>query len=249
MTSNPSNIKASIFITCLVDQLFPDVGDSMVRVLEKLGVEVDFPQAQTCCGQPAFNSGYHREVKKLARRFMEIFQGDGYIVVPSGSCGAMVKVFYQELFHDEPELLREAQTIASRVFEFSEFLVKVLGVTDAGASCSARVTYHDCCHLRNELGIISEPRALITGVRGVELVEMKQSDVCCGFGGTFAVKYSDISGAILREKVKHIKESGADILVANDVSCLMHMSGSFSRLGADIKPMHIAQFLDQTQGE
>jgi L-lactate dehydrogenase complex protein LldE len=161
----------------------------------------------------------------------------------------MVKVFYQELFDGEPELLRQAQIIASRVFEFSEFLVKVLGVTDTGASCSAKVTYHDCCHLRNELGIISEPRALITGVKGVELVEMKQSDVCCGFGGTFAVKYSAISGAILKEKVKHIRESGADILVANDVSCLMHMSGSFSRLGADVKPMHIAQLLDQAQGE
>ncbi len=219
----------------------------MVRVLRRLGVDVGFPQEQTCCGQLAFNSGFHSEARTLARRFLKVFRGNDYIVVPSGSCGSMVKVFYQELFHDEPRWRQEAQALASRVYEFSEFLVKVLGVTDVGASCPCRVTYHDSCHLRRELGIISEPRALIRDVRGAELVEMEQADVCCGFGGTFSVKYSDISGAILAEKVQNIQDTGADVLVANDSSCLMHISGALGRLGSKVRPMHLAQLLDQGQ--
>ncbi len=245
MASVSSKVKASLFVTCLVDQLYPEVGESMVHVLEKQGVTLGFPQSQTCCGQPAFNSGYRKEAKDLARRFLEVFRGDGYIVAPSGSCAAMVKVFYKELFHDDAALRQEAEALSKRVYEFSQFLADVLHVTDVGAVCAARVTYHDCCHLRRELGIISEPRALIKGVKGVQFVEMERADVCCGFGGTFAAKYADISGAILAEKAKHIKESGADILVANDVSCLMHMAGSFRRLGVKTRPMHLAQFLDQ----
>lgn len=247
MSSNSSTIKASIFITCLVDQFFPEVGESMVRVLSRLGVDLDFPQEQTCCGQPAFNSGFHSEARVLAKRFLEIFQGNDYIVVPSGSCGSMVKVFNQQLFQDEPQLRQEAQALASRVYEFSEFLVKVLGVTDVGASCSSKVTYHDSCHLRRELGVISEPRALIRGIKGAQLVEMEQAEVCCGFGGSFAVKYSDISGAILAEKVRNIQNTGADVLVANDSGCLMHIAGALERQGSKIKPLHLAQLLDQTQ--
>ena len=245
MPSSPSKLKASVFVTCLVDQFYPEVGEGMVTILERLGVELDFPKDQTCCGQPAFNSGYHREAKDLAKRFLRIFQGDSYIVVPSGSCGAMVKVFYQELLHDEPELLKLSEQVGARMHELSQFLVRVLGVTDVGASCQGKVTYHDCCHLRRELEVVSEPRDLIRGVRGAELVEMRQSDVCCGFGGTFAVKYADISGAILRQKAKNIEDSGADVLVANDVSCLMHMAGSFRSLGVNVRPMHLAQFLNQ----
>ena len=247
MSSDSSTIKASIFISCLVDQFFPEVGESMVRVLSRLGVDLDFPKEQTCCGQPAFNSGFHGEAKALAKRFLGIFQGNDYIVVPSGSCGSMVRVFYQQLFDDELQLSQEAQALASRVYEFSEFLVKVLGVTDVGASSFSKVTYHDSCHLRRELGVISEPRALIRGVKGVQLVEMEQAEVCCGFGGTFAIKYSDISGAILEEKVRNIRDTGADVLVANDSGCLMHIAGALERLGSKVEPMHLAQLLDRTQ--
>lgn len=243
--SSSSNVNASIFITCLVDQLYPEVGQSMVNILRKLGVNLDFPKEQTCCGQPAFNSGYHREAKDMARRYMKIFKGNNYIIVPSGSCGAMIRVFYNQLFQDEPDVLSELEELSSRVFEFSEFLVQILGITDVDGKLNGDVTYHDCCHLRRELGIISQPRDLIKSVKGINFVELNQSDVCCGFGGTFAIKYPDISGAILDQKIRNIKNSGADILVANDTSCLMHMRGSFSRLGLDIEAMHIAEFLDK----
>jgi L-lactate dehydrogenase complex protein LldE len=217
----------------------------MVNILRKLGVNLDFPKEQTCCGQPAFNSGYHREAKDMARRYMKIFKGNNYIIVPSGSCGAMIRVFYNQLFQDEPDVLSELEELSSRVFEFSEFLVQILGITDVDGKLNGDVTYHDCCHLRRELGIISQPRDLIKSVKGINFVELNQSDVCCGFGGTFAIKYPDISGAILDQKIRNIKNSGADILVANDTSCLMHMRGSFSRLGLDIEAMHIAEFLDK----
>jgi len=227
-----------------VDQLFPQVGESTVRVLRRLGVEVDFPRDQTCCGQPAFNTGFHREARSLAKRFLKIFRRSEYIVVPSGSCGAMVRVFYPELFHGDPELRSEFEDLASRVYEFSEFLVKVLGVTDVGASYPCRVTYHDSCHLRRELGIISEPRRLIEGVRGAELVEMEQAEVCCGFGGSFSVKYPDISGAMLQDKLRNIEKSKAEVLVASDAGCLMHMAGGLERQGVRVKAMHLAQLLD-----
>ncbi len=243
--SSSSNVNASIFITCLVDQLYPEVGQSMVNILRKLGVNLDFPEEQTCCGQPAFNSGYHKEAKDMARRYMKIFKGNDYIIVPSGSCGAMIRVFYNQLFQDEPDVLSELEGLSARLFEFSEFLVQVLGITDVGGKLKGDVTYHDCCHLKRELGISSQPRDLIKGVKEINFVELDQSDVCCGFGGTFAIKYPDISGAILEQKIRNIKSSGADILVANDTSCLMHMRGSFSRLGVDIEAMHIAQFLDK----
>ena len=243
-----TTVRASIFISCLVDQFFPQVGEAMVKVLRRLGVELDFPSDQTCCGQPAFNTGYRREAERLARRFLDIFGGSQYVVVPSGSCGSMVKVFYPELFHDDPALNERALQLSGRVYEFSQFLVHVLGVTDVGASFQGRVTYHDSCHLLRELGVASEPRQLIDKVRGVELVEMQGSEECCGFGGAFSVKYADISGAILEDKLRHVAESGAEVLVASDSGCLMHMAGAMSRRDMPVRTMHLAELLAQDGG-
>lgn len=242
-----SNIRASLFITCLVDQLTPQVGESMVKVLRRLGVEVDFPRDQTCCGQPAFNSGFRREASTLAKRFISIFQNSDYIVAPSGSCTSMVKVFYPELFKKEPRLREEAEALSSRVYEFSEFLVKVLGVEDVGAEYRGRVTYHDSCHLLRELGVESEPRRLIKAVKGVEFVELERSDQCCGFGGAFSVKYSDISGAILQDKLDNIRSSTAEVMIANDTGCLMQIAGGLSRQGIPMKTMHLAELLAQSR--
>ncbi len=242
--------QASLFVSCVVDQLFPDVGESTVRVLRRLGVEVDFPAGQTCCGQPAFNSGFWNEAEPLARRALRQFEGDGYVVVPSGSCAAMLRVFYPELLRDDPEALRAAEELAPRVYELSEFIVDVLGVADASrivgrrGSLPARVTYHEGCHLRRELGATTQARALIGSAPGVELVEMEQPDVCCGFGGTFSVKYPDISGAMLADKVDDIRRTGAGAVVACDSSCLMQIGGGLKARGLATKAVHLAQLLD-----
>lgn len=243
-----AQIRVSLFVTCLVDQFFPQVGEAMVKVLRRLGVELSFPAEQTCCGQPAFNGGHWQEAAAVARRVLEVFQGDQYVVVPSGSCASMVKVFYSELFRDDPELLALAQGVRERTYEFSEFLVRVLGVTDVGASFFGRVTYHDACHLLRELGVSEEPRALLRAVQGVELVEMKESDRCCGFGGLFSVKYPHISTAMLDQKLGAVEATGADVLVANDPGCLMHMAGAMSRRGMRVRPMHLAELLAQEGG-
>ena len=252
MTKAPAPVRASLFVTCTVDQFYPKVGESTVRVLRRLGVELDFPDAQTCCGQPAFNAGFWSDAKPLARRFLRVFRDKPYIVTPSGSCASMVKVFYQELFAEDPSLGKAAQEIATRVYELSQFVVDVLGVTDltgaAGrpaASSPRRVTYHEACHLRRELGATTQPRALIRAVPGSELVEMEQAEVCCGFGGTFAVKYPDISSAMLQDKITFIRETKADAVIACDSTCLMQIAGGLQRQGVAVQPMHLAQLLDE----
>lgn len=236
-------IKASLFITCLIDQFFPQVGESMVRVLRRLGVQLDFPFDQTCCGQPAFNSGFHSEARTLAERFINIFQASEYIVAPSGSCTSMVRVFYPELFKDDHDRRKRAESLASRTYEFSEFLVNVLGVEDVGAVYRGRVALHQSCHLLRELNVRSEPQRLLKAVKGIQLVEMERADMCCGFGGLFAIKYPHISGGILQEKIDCIKKCGADIVVASDVGCLMHIAGGLSRQGIPVRTMHIAEIL------
>ena len=241
-------VKASLFVTCLIDQFYPQVGEAVVKVLHRLGVEVSFPSDQTCCGQPAFNAGHWREAAPVGRRFLELFQGDEYVVVPSGSCASMVKAFYPELFRDDPETLALAQSVGERTYEFSEFLVKVLGVTDVGASFFGRVAYHEACHLLRELGVSDEPRQLLRDVRGAELVELEGADACCGFGGLFSVKYPQISAAILDKKLRAVDHTGADVLVANDAGCLMHMAGAMSRQGMTARPMHLAELLAQEGG-
>ena len=246
-------IKASLFATCLVDQLFPEVGVSTVRLLRRLGVEVDFPKDQTCCGQPVFNSGFRKEGELLARRVVRSFQGNvaaenHYVVVPSGSCAAMIKIFYPDLLKYDPDLLKQAQELSGRVYELSEFLVKVLGMEDIGAGFQGKVTYHPSCHLMRELGVVQEPRTLLHAVTGTELVEMDQAEVCCGFGGTFSVKYPDISGAMLDDKVASVMRTGAKTLVSCDMSCLMHIGGALSKRETGVRPMHLAQLLDGDHG-
>ncbi len=247
--NHPAPKNASLFVTCVVDQFFPDVGESAVRVLRRHGVSVDFDADQTCCGQPAFNTGYWKEARPLAKRFLDSYEGVDYVVMPSGSCASMVRVFYRELFHDNPEMLRRAADVGSHVFELSEFLVDVIGVESepqqTPSSATKRVTYHEACHLRRELGATTQARKLIGGMPGVELAEMEQSEVCCGFGGTFAVKYADISGVMLEEKLAHISGSGADAVVACDITCLMHIGGGLEKRGIPIQPIHLASLLDQ----
>ena len=236
-------MKVSLFITCLVDQLFPQVGVSLVEVLRRLGVEVVFPEAQTCCGQPAFNSGYRREARALARRFIDVFDTSEVVVAPSGSCTSMVKVFYEDLFEDDAVSRERARALAARTFEFSEFLVNVLKVEDVGAQFRGRVALHQSCHLLRELNVRSEPLKLLRAVRGIELVELERADACCGFGGLFAIKYPQISGGILQEKIDAIKRSGADVIVASDMGCLMHINGGLTRQRVAVRTLHIAELL------
>lgn len=236
-------MRASLFITCLVDQFFPEVGMSMTGVLRRLGVEVDFPSEQTCCGQPAFNSGFTSEARELAKRFIEIFEKSEYVVAPSGSCTSMVKVFYPELFKNDPEWHGRAESLASRTHEFTEFVVNVLGVEDVGASYRGRVALHQSCHLLRELKVRAEPQRLLEAVKGIELVQLERAEACCGFGGLFSIKYPHISGGILQEKIDSIKKSGADVVVASDVGCLMHIAGGLSRQGIVTRTMHIAELL------
>jgi L-lactate dehydrogenase complex protein LldE len=236
-------MKVSLFITCLVDQLFPQVGVSLVEVLKRLGVTVAFPEAQTCCGQPAFNSGYRTEARALARRFIDVFDDSEYVVAPSGSCTSMVRVFYEDLFADDGVMRERARGLAARTFEFSEFLVNVLKVEDVGAQFRGRVALHQSCHLLRELNVRSEPLKLLRAVRGIELVELERADACCGFGGLFAIKYPQISGGILQEKIDAIKRSGAEVIVASDMGCLMHINGGLSRQRVAVRTLHLAELL------
>ncbi len=237
-------VKASLFATCLVDQFYPEVGESVVKVLRRLGVDVDFPSGQTCCGQPAFNSGFVSQAKPLALRFLGLFAGSDYVVIPSGSCASMLKVFVPEMLKGDVELAERARTLADRIYEFSQFLVNVLGVTDVGARFYGKVTYHASCHLLREMGAATESQKLIQAVHGVKYVEMEGAADCCGFGGTFSVKYPKISGAILESKLQSIEATGADVVVA-DFGCLMHIGGAMSRRGMKAQPMHLAQLLAQ----
>lgn len=252
MAADKPPIKASLFVTCIIDQFYPDVGESAVRLLRRLGVEVDFPAGQTCCGQPAFNSGFWRDAKPMARRTLNALDGADYVVTPSGSCASMLRVFYSELFHDEPLTLKRIALLTPRVYELSEFIVDALGVSDLSEYADAgsvapprKITYHEACHLRRELGVMSQPRALIESLPGVEFVEMRQSEVCCGFGGTFSVKYPEISGAMLQDKIDFAAESGADAITACDSSCLMHIGGGLAKQRVGVKPLHLASLIEE----
>lgn len=236
--------KVTLFVQCLVDSMFPEVGDAMVEVFNRLGVPMEYPENQTCCGQPAFNSGYNREARAAAKRFVEIFGDAEKIVCPSGSCVHMVRHHYPQLFEDESmEFRMHVKDIGNRCYEFSEYLVDVLGVVNLGAEFSGKVTYHDSCHLLRGLGIKEQPRKLLSNVDGLELIEMNDSDICCGFGGTFSVNYPEISTAMVDEKIENILASGADCVVGCDVSCLMNIKGRLSRRGEKVKVMHIAEIL------
>lgn len=237
-------MRVSLFVTCLVDQLWPTVGTSTVEVLRRVGCSVDFDQRQTCCGQPAFNTGYRDQARQLAERFIETYEGaeTDAIVCPSGSCTAMIH-HYEDLFEDSASWRERARALAERTHELSAFLVHVLGVEDVGATFRGRVTWHDACHALRELRIKSEPRRLLDQVRGAELVEMPNAESCCGFGGTFSVKYPEISVAIVDHKVDAIEQAGVDAVVSADASCLMQIGGRLSRRGSRVRAMHLAEVL------
>ncbi len=234
----------TLFIPCFMDACFPQAGISMVRVLEKLGHRIEFPAELACCGQPPFNSGYWDEARKVARPVLRRLENAEAVVIGSGSCGAMLKVFYGELFAGEPEEAA-ARALAGRVWEFSDFLVTKLGVTDVGATFERRVTFHDGCHGLRELKTKSQPRELLKHVRGLELIEMAEAETCCGFGGTFATKYASISTAMGEVKCTSAAQTGAEVIVSNDSSCLMHIQGLLDRQGRPLKTMHLAEVLVQ----
>ena len=236
-------MRISLFIPCLADTLLPEIGEATARLLERLGLELYYPEEQTCCGQPAFNAGHWEDARRVARQFLRAFEDSELIVSPSGSCVSMVRNYYQLLFADTPRDLEKARTIGERTFELTEFLVRRLGVADLGASFSGRLTYHDSCHLNRELGIKEEPRTLIRAVAGVELVEMEDSERCCGFGGTFSIKFPEVSAAMARRKAERIGESGANAVVVCDPGCLIQIKGYLSRQGSNVRVMHIAELL------
>jgi L-lactate dehydrogenase complex protein LldE len=235
--------RVSLFVTCIVDQLFPKVGMAMAGVLERLGYSVDFPEDQTCCGQPAFNSGYRAEARAVARHFLKVFETSECIVVPSGSCTAMVSHHFAELFQKEPETLERVHALERRIFEFSTFLTEVAHVEDVGARLDDVVTFHDGCHGLRELGIQRGPRRLLAHVRGLELREMQPAEECCGFGGTFSVKFAELSGAMARTRIEAIERTGARTVVSLDPSCLMQIQGVLSRAGSSVRTMHLAEVL------
>jgi L-lactate dehydrogenase complex protein LldE len=235
--------RASLFVTCIVDQLFPKIGMAMAGVLEGIGWQVDFPAAQTCCGQPAFNSGFHAEAAQVARHFLNVFRDSEYVVVPSGSCCSMVTHHYEELFARDPDTLAAVRALKPRVREFSKFLLEVAGVEDVGARMEDVVTFHDSCHGLRELGIKDGPRRLLAHVRGLELREMDIAEECCGFGGTFSVKFPELSGGMARTKLDSIARTGARTVVGIDASCLLQIQGAASRAGMPLRAMHLAEVL------
>lgn len=236
-------MRITLFVTCLTDTLVPQTGIAVVRLLERLGHEVDFPRTQTCCGQMHLNTGYRKDARELARRFVRVFADAEVVVAPSASCVGTVRDFYPELAEGDPALEREVATLAPRVLELSELLVGRLGVEDVGARFPHRVTYHPTCHSLRMLGIGDAPYRLLQSVRGLELVDLEQATECCGFGGTFAVKNADTSSAILADKLRGVLDTGAEVCAAADNSCLLQIGGGLSRLRSGVRTAHLAEIL------
>ena len=234
--------RVGLFATCLVDLMRPSVGFAAVKLLEDAGCTVEVP-VQTCCGQPAFNSGDRGTAQDLAVQVIDAFSGYDYVVAPSGSCAGMIRVHFPEVFADDPTWARRAHALALKTHELTSFLVDVLGVARVEARFEGEVTYHDSCSGLRELGVRPQPRKLLESVEGLTLVELRDADVCCGFGGTFAVKYPDISGKIVEEKVKNVAATGAPTLLAGDLGCLMNMAGRLSREGRAVEVRHVAEVL------
>jgi L-lactate dehydrogenase complex protein LldE len=245
-------VRVALFVPCYVDQINPEVGVSAVRVLRRLGVDVIYPEGQTCCGQPAFNSGFFDEARSVGRHFLDVFEKErfDYVVCPSGSCTTMVSHYLPFIFKDLPDERARSEALGGRVREFSDFLVNVMGASakDLGAHHEAKAVFHTGCHQRRELGVLKEPRELLEGVEGLDLVGWEKEELCCGFGGTFSVKMPAISTAMADEKIKALDRSGADTLISGDSSCLMHLNGRLKRTGRDTRVLHLAQVLDPRNG-
>ena len=238
------SVTAQLFITCLHEQFFPDALKGMVEVLERVGVRCEFPEAQTCCGQPMYNTGFQSQAREMARRWLRVFAPTrGYIVAPSGSCVDMVHHHYVQLFPKGTLEYAQAVDVVERTYELSQFLVRVLGVTDVGAVFPHKVTYHASCHGLRGLGLREEPKALLGAVRGLELVSMSQEETCCGFGGAFSVIYPEVSRSMMEAKVRDIEATGAEVVTAGDAGCLMNIAGGLKKAGSKVRAMHLAEIL------
>ena len=236
-------MKVLLFGTCLVDTFFPEVGEATVRLLKRFGATPVFPQGQTCCGQPAYNAGYGKEARAAATQFLSVFDGDDPIVTPSGSCAAMVRHHYPELFPGDPRMLAKAKRAGERVYELSQFLVRVAKAHEAGLRGKGRVTYHASCHLTRSLGVREEPLALLASLKGATFVPMAEAARCCGFGGTFMAKLPEISCALAEEKAAAIEATGADTVTGCDSGCLMNIADAMRRRGTPVRVAHLAQLL------
>ena len=235
--------RVGLFVTCLVDVFRPAVGFAAVKLLQDAGCTVAVPAGQTCCGQPAYNSGDRADSKALARQVLDAFEEFDYVVAPSGSCSGMIKEHYPALFADDPALQQRAQALADKTFELISFLVDVRGMENVTSDYAGSVTYHDSCAGLRELGIKQQPRTLLKTIPGLELREMEDSEVCCGFGGTFCIKYPDISNRMVSDKIANIQATGADLLLAGDLGCLLNMAGKLKRLDSPIQVRHVAEIL------
>jgi L-lactate dehydrogenase complex protein LldE len=243
-------MRVALMVTCINDAMFPDVGKAVVTVLRRLGVDVDFPTAQTCCGQPMVNTGYLDEAVPVVRSFVRAFDGYDAVVTPSGSCAGSARHQHSIVARRSGDagLAAAVEEVSPRVHELSEFLVDVLGVEDVGASFPHSVTYHPTCHSLRMLGVGDRPERLLRAVRGLRLLDLPRAEECCGFGGTFALKNADTSVAMGADKARHVRETGAEVLVAGDSSCLMHVGGVLSRQRAGVRVMHLAEVLAATEG-
>ncbi len=237
-----------LFVTCLIDTLQPQIGEAVVRVFDHLSINVGFPQDQTCCGQPAFNAGLRDDARKMAKHAIEVFENaPGPIVIPSGSCAAMLRHGYPELFANDHQWLPRAQDLANRTFEFTEFLVDELGITDIGTQFPGEITYHPSCHLLRGLGVDQQPRALLANIKDAQIHVLPNADECCGFGGVFSVEHPEISAEMLKRKILNTEASDADTVVVCDTGCLLHINGGLHRQGKKPNVKHIAEILDRAQ--
>ena len=234
-----------LFVTCLIDSFFPQIGEAMVHVLNRAGARVDFPSVQTCCGQPAFNAGLRSEARPLAKNTIRLFEKTtGAIIIPSGSCAAMVRHGYSELFKDDPAWLPRAQALAERTYEFTEYLVDVREVTELSACWPGKLSYHPSCHLLRSLGVDRQPRALLAAVKEAEIIELPEREDCCGFGGVFSVEHPELSAEFLKRKISNIEKTGSPTLVVADTGCLMHIQGGLRRMKKPQRVVHIAEVLN-----
>jgi L-lactate dehydrogenase complex protein LldE len=236
-------MKVTLFVTCLVDMFQGDVGKATVEVLERLGCEIEFPESQVCCGQPAYNSGYVKESKEAMKRMIKTFEHAEYVVSPSGSCAYMFTE-YPQVFKGDPEWEAKAKALADKTYELTEFIVEVLKVEDVGAKLDGKATFHTSCHMTRLLGVKEAPMKLLSNVEGLQVTELPEKEKCCGFGGTFSVKMAQISEQMVDEKVHHVEETQADILIGADAGCLLNIGGRIDRKGKPIKVMHIAEVLN-----
>jgi L-lactate dehydrogenase complex protein LldE len=240
-------MDVQLFVTCIVDTLYPETGEAVVRVLERAGAQVHFPKDQTCCGQPAFNAGLRPLAREMAEHTLVVLEAaPGPVILPSGSCSGMIRHGYPELFKDDPDWLPRARALAERTYEFSEFLVDVLGVTELGSRYPGRLTYHPSCHLLRDLGVKDQPRLLLKSVKGAEVLDLPHAEECCGFGGLFSLEHPEISAAMVARKVDHIQASGAPLVVVCDAGCIANINGSLHRQGCSQRAIHIAEILDRT---